>query len=74
MAKLAFVSVKGWLDVRYVRRDGEPCAEFSWEGKKSKHHACGRGWASFGTGGRLVGEIFIHKGDSSGFVAEPGLI
>ena len=70
--EVAFVSVKGWLDVRYVRLDGEPCAEFSWEGKDKKRRVCGRGWAALGTGGRLVGEIFIHKGDSSGFVADPG--
>jgi hypothetical protein len=32
--------------------------------------ASGRGWAAFGTAGRLVGQILIHKGDDSGFVAE----
>src|SRR5580704_13186859 len=32
--------------------------------------ASGRGWAALGTAGRLVGHIFIHKGDDSGFVAE----
>ena len=29
-----------------------------------------RGWAALGGAGRLVGHIFIHKGDDSGFVAE----
>src|SRR3954466_12025416 len=32
--------------------------------------ACGRGWVILGTAGRLVGHIFIHNSDDSGFVAE----
>ena len=46
-----------------------PCAEFSWEGFDDGTAASGRGWA-LGGAGRLVGHIFIHKGDDSGFVAE----
>lgn len=34
--------------------------------------ACGRGWAAIGTAGRLVGHFFIHNGDDSAFVCEPG--
>jgi hypothetical protein len=33
-------------------------------------NASGRGCAALGTTGRLVGHIFMHKGDDSGFVAE----
>ena len=62
--------VKGWLDVRYGARDGAACAEFSWEGFNDADPACGRGWATFGTAGRLVGHIFIHNSDDLGFVAE----
>ena len=51
-------------------RDGTACAEFSWEGFDDGSPASGRGWAALGTAGRLVGHIFIHKGDDSGFVAE----
>ena len=58
------------LDVRYDARDGAACAEFSWEGFDDGSPASGRGWAALGTAGRLVGHIFIHKGDDSGFVAE----
>ena len=29
----------------------------------------GRGWVILGTAGRLVGHIFIHNSDDSGFVA-----
>jgi hypothetical protein len=68
--ELVFVSVEADLDVRYGSRDGSACAEFSWEGSDDNTHASGRGWAALGTAGRLVGQIFIHKGDDSGFVAE----
>lgn len=68
--ELAFVAVEADLDVRYGSRDGSACAEFSWEGSDDNSNASGRGWAALGTAGRLVGHIFIHKGDDSGFVAE----
>lgn len=68
--ELVFGAVKAWLDVRYGARDGSACAEFSWEGHNDADPACGRGWASIGTAGRLVGHIFIHNSDDSGFVAE----
>jgi hypothetical protein len=64
-----FGAVKGWLDVRYGARDGAACAEFSWEGFNDADPASGRGWAALGTAGRLVGDIFIHNSDNSGFVA-----
>jgi hypothetical protein len=65
-----FGAVKGWLDVRYGTRDGSACVEFSWEGTNDADQACGRGWASLGTAARLVGHLFIHNSDDSGFVAE----
>ena len=55
--------------VRYGTRDGAACAEFSWEGFDGSP-ASGRSWATLGTAGRLIGHLFIHKGDDSGFVAE----
>jgi hypothetical protein len=63
-------AVEADLDVRYGSRDGSACAEFSWEGSDDNTHASGRGWAALGTASRIVGHIFIHKGDHSGFVAE----
>ena len=68
--ELAFLAVEADLDVRYGSRDGAACAEFSWEGFDDGTAASGRGWAALGGAGRLVGHIFIHKGDDSGFVAE----
>lgn len=69
--EIAFGALKGFLDVRYGARDGVACAEFSWEGYDDNDPACGRGWVTIGTAGRLVGHFFIHQGDDSGFVCEP---
>ena len=68
--ELVFCAIEADLDVRYGSRDGSACAEFTWEGSDDNTHASGRGWAALGTAGRLVGHIFIHKGDGSGFVAQ----
>jgi hypothetical protein len=68
--ELVFIAVEADLDVRYGARDGAACAEFSWDGFDDGSAASGRGWAALGTADRLVGHIFIHKGNSSGFVAE----
>lgn len=68
--ELVFGAVKGWLDVRFGSRDGAACAEFSWEGHNDADTACGRGWVAIGTAGRLVGHIYIHNSDDSGFVCE----
>jgi hypothetical protein len=70
--ELVFLAVEPNLDVRYGSRDDAACAEFSWEGLDDGSPTSGRGWVAFGTGGRLVGHIFIHKGDDGGFVAERG--
>jgi hypothetical protein len=43
--EIAFVAVKGFLDVRYVSRNGATCAEFSWQGFDDADETCGRGWA-----------------------------
>jgi hypothetical protein len=68
--KIVFGALHGFLDVRYGSRDGSACAEFSWEGQDDNDPACGRGWASLGTAGRIVGHFYIHLGDDSGFVCE----
>ena len=68
--EIVFGALQGFLDVRYGSRDGLACAEFSWQGHDDNDPSCGRGWASFGTAGRLVGHFYIHQGDESGFVCE----
>jgi hypothetical protein len=68
--EIAFGALQGTLDVRYVSRNGSACAEFSWEGHDENDPVSGRGWATLGIAGRLVGHIYIHNGDESGFVCE----
>ena len=69
--EMRFIAVRAWLDVRYGARDGSAVAEFSWEGVDEGDQRSGRGWVMLGTAGRLVGHIFFHKSDESGFVCEP---
>lgn len=69
--EMRFIAVHAWLDVRYGAREGSAVAEFSWEGVDEGDQRSGRGWVMLGTAGRLVGHIFFHKGDESGFVCEP---
>ena len=68
--KIVLGALQGVLDVRYGSRDGSACAEFAWEGQDDNDPACGRGWASLGPAGRLVGHCYIHLGDDSAFVCE----
>ena len=68
--EIAFVAVEAFLDVRYGTRDGIATAEFTFEGVDEGDRIAGRGWASLGTAGRLVGHVYIHKGEDSGFVCE----
>jgi len=68
--ELVFGAVEGDLDVRYGARTVLPAPNSPGRAPTTTTHASGRGWAALGTAGRLVGHIFIHKGDDSGFVAE----
>jgi outer membrane protein assembly factor BamB len=68
--EIAFAALSGSLDVRYGARDGSACAEFSWQGFDDNEPVCGRGWVTLGTADRLVGHLYIHNGDDSGFVCE----
>jgi hypothetical protein len=70
--EMAFAALSGALDVHYRVRDGSACAEFTWQGFDDADPTCGRGWAAPGTDGRLIGRVYIHNGDDSGFVAERG--
>ena len=70
--EVAFGALKGFLDVRYGARNDSASAEFSCEGLDDNHPASGRGWATLGTADRLIGHIYIHNGEESGFVCERG--
>ena len=68
---MRFIAVRAWLDVRYDTRDKVPVAEFSWEGVDEGDQRSGRGWAVLQSDGSLVGQIFFHNGDDSGFTCGP---
>ncbi|MDP9440650.1 MAG: hypothetical protein M3P34_00385 [Actinomycetota bacterium] len=66
-----FIAVEGSMDVRPSHRDGLAGVEFSWDGYDEGERTTGRGWATLGSDGTLMGRIFIHLGDDSSFLAEP---
>ena len=70
LGEFRFGAVHGWVDYRVVQREGKSLAEFSWDGVNAGDPVCGRGWA-VQSGGSLVGRLFIHGGDDSGFEAIP---
>lgn len=72
MGEFQFILVRGWMDYRLGKRDGKPAVEWSWDGSDELDPCCGRGWAILETPRRLVGRLFFHQGDDSGFVAEKG--
>ena len=51
-------------------RDGQPLAEFSWQGKDERDDASGRGWAVIEGRGTLAGRIDFHQGDDSAFARD----
>lgn len=69
--EMRFIAVTARLDIRYGARAGAPVAEFSWDGFDEGDRCSGRGWLAAGTAGRLVGHLYFHEGDDSGFVCEP---
>jgi hypothetical protein len=64
-----FGYVQGIIDYREGLRDGQPCAEWSWDGNDEMDPAQGRGWAVLHDD-RIKGMIFFHQGDESEFEAE----
>lgn len=64
-----FIAVEGELDGRQVERGGSPAVDFSWIGSDDNDDASGRGWAVVEADGSLVGHIYFHRGDDSGFRA-----
>jgi hypothetical protein len=69
--EMRFIAVRAWLDVRYSGHDGVPIAEFSCEGIDEGAQRSGRGWATPTVNGGLLGHIFFHNGDDSGFACGP---
>ena len=70
MGEFQFILVRGWIDYYLVEREGKAGVEWSWEGSDEMDPCSGRGWAVLERPGRLVGRVFFHRGDDSGFSAE----
>jgi hypothetical protein len=71
LGSFQFGTVSGFLDTRLVKRGEALVVEWSWEGESDTDPACGRGWARI-QGDQLIGHIFIHRSDDSGFRAIRG--
>ena len=69
LGEFQFGTVHGWIDCRFGSTPEGPEVQFSWEGESDTDPGCGRGWARL-RDGKLVGRIFIHLADVSGFVAQ----
>ena len=65
-----FGHVSGTMDCEHTKRGGRPAVEWTFDGYDETNPICGRGWAVLEKGHTLVGQLFIHQGDSSGFTAE----
>lgn len=70
LGEFQFGLVAGDIDHRLTERDNRPAVEWSWDGQDEMDPCCGRGWAVLEAPRRLVGRIFIHRGDDSAFTAE----
>lgn len=66
--ELKFIAINASVDYRISTSDKSPIVEFSWAGDDDGTPISGRGWARRGPRG-LVGRLFIHEGDETGFTA-----
>ena len=67
--RFQFIAVHGVIDGRHVERDGRPAVEFTWDGFDEGDRVSGRGWVQLCPDDALVGHIYFHDGDDSGFRA-----
>jgi hypothetical protein len=65
---LQFGAIQGEVDYRVLQRDGIAVLEFTWIGGDDGFPVSGRGRGVIDKG-RLHGEIYVHRGDESAFVA-----
>ncbi len=69
--RFQFIAVEGAIDGRHVERDGRPAVEFTWDGSDEGDRVSGRGWVQLRPDRSLLGHVFFHDGDDSGFRAIP---
>jgi hypothetical protein len=67
--RFQFIAVSGVIDGRHVEREGRPAVEFTWDGSDEGDRVSGRGWVQLHPDGSLLGHVFFHDGDDSGFRA-----
>ena len=63
-----FGYVHGFIDYQISKLDPDSSIEFSWEGSDEIEPTFGRGFASLESG-NLIGCIYFHQGEHSGFKA-----
>ena len=63
-----FGAVSGEMDCRSEIIEQTEFLSFSWEGSDECDPASGRGWAKV-DGNEMIGKIYFHFGDESGFIA-----
>jgi hypothetical protein len=67
--ELAFGAVSGEMDCKVERNGGEAIIEWTWAGHDEGDQVSERGWARLDGKNKLVGRIYFHMGDDSGFAA-----
>jgi hypothetical protein len=68
IGELKLIAINASIDYRISTSDTSPIVEFSWAGDDDGTPISGRGWARRDPQG-LVGRLFIHEGDETGFAA-----
>jgi hypothetical protein len=68
LGHLEFIAIRSDVDYRLTTRDGASAVEFTWHGDSEGDEIFGRGWAVL-KDDQLQGQLFIHQGDESTFVA-----
>ncbi len=66
LGELELIAIGASIDYRVGKRDGSPIVEFTWEDQP----VSGRGWVRLSGGDEIVGRLFIHQGDETGFTAK----
>ena len=71
--QFAFIAVHGQLDWKPDSGSTSERIAFTWDGDDEGDRVSGRGWASVDDADHLIGHIYFHLGDDSGFraVREP---
>ena len=69
MGEFQFGAVQGEMDCRIENIGGGSLLAFTWDGSDECDPASGRGWIKV-DGKQLVGHLFFHLGDASGFTAK----